>query len=118
MNSIHSGIPFDIFVRNYSDDMPICTLTFGINSKSDASPHPDIQDDLSEEQFSDNLSQDMDQNQLQHIQERVNNQFNLTLLDLKQMIHDKCKFYPFIYDTLIAEFAGLTFYTKRFSIYY
>ena len=71
MDNIHQEIPFDIFVRNYTDDSPICTLTFGVGGQ--ASAFNDDQDILSEEEV-DEISEGLIDENDQQIEIRTQNQ--------------------------------------------
>lgn len=83
MDSSQDKYPFDIFVRNYTDDSPVCTITFGIK----AGPSDEQQDDQIQDDIQDLVDdQSFDEN-FQKMHARVNNQTGWTLLDLKQMIH-------------------------------
>ena len=85
-----SQIPFDIFVRNYGDDTPVCTVTVGLESSADAH-NSDSDQSEEQEQQNDNDTSSLDSQEMHDLQERMGRHHEFTIYDLKQKIYESGK---------------------------
>ena len=87
-------LPFDIFVRRYGDDFPLCTVTLGISSKHDRDSDQqsdrlsESHDSRGSEEHHDEHGEDLDEQDRNRVyDQRMDSEW--TVIDLKQAIHDR-----------------------------
>ena len=83
-----SQVPFDIFVRKYEDETPICTLTVGKVSNTDDLHEDHCGGDEDQDKLEDEVASSLNSEEMQDLNERCSHKNEITLHDLKMMIYE------------------------------
>lgn len=87
-------LPFDIFIRRYGDDSPLCTVTLGIShsrereSDLQSDRHSDSGDSRGSDDHNDEHGEDLDEQDRNRVYDQKM-ETEWTVIDLKQAIHER-----------------------------